>query len=88
MRFPGGRIVRFPGGRLQEFRMAIALNPNYALGYDWYGYYLTAMRRYDEAAVILNKAAELDPLSVRIATVSGRGVRENGPACTKSAPRW
>lgn len=47
----------------QEFRTAIALNPNYAMAYDWYGYYLTAMQRYDEAIVILQKAMELDPLS-------------------------
>src|SRR6185295_14862516 len=47
----------------QEFRIAIALNPNYELGYDWYGYYLTAMKRYDEARVIFEKAKELDPLS-------------------------
>jgi Predicted integral membrane protein len=52
----------------QEFRTAIALNPNYELGYDWYGYYLTAMKRYDEAKIIFKKAIELDPLSVPINT--------------------
>jgi len=55
----------------QEFRMAIALNPNYELAYDWYGYYLTAMKRYDEAIAIFKKAAELDPLSVPIITDIG-----------------
>ena len=55
----------------QEFRIAISLNPNYALAYKWYGYYLTAMERYDEADIILNKAAELDPLSVPIRTDIG-----------------
>ena len=55
----------------QEFRITIALNPNYEIGYDWYGYYLTAMKRYDEAIIILKKAAELDPLSVPIATDIG-----------------
>jgi len=55
----------------QEFRIAIALNPNYELAYDWYGYYLTAMRRYDEAASIFKKAAELDPLSAPIMTDMG-----------------
>jgi adenylate cyclase len=47
----------------QEFRNAIALNPNYSLAYEWYGYYLTAMERYNEAEIFLKKAAELDPLS-------------------------
>lgn len=52
----------------QELRAAIALNPNYELGYDWYGYYLTAMKRYDEAKIIFKKAIELDPLSVPFRT--------------------
>lgn len=55
----------------QEFRIAIALNPNFELGYDWYGYYLTAMKRYDEARVVLKKAEDLDPLSVPIKTDIG-----------------
>jgi adenylate cyclase len=55
----------------EEFRTAIALNPNYELGYKWYGYYLTAMKRYDEANIILKKAADLDPLSVPIHTDIG-----------------
>ena len=55
----------------QEFRAAISLNPNYEIGYDWYGYYLTAMKRYEEARTILKKAAELDPLSVPINTDIG-----------------
>jgi adenylate cyclase len=50
----------------QEFRSAIALNPNYSLAYEWYGYYLTAMQRYNEAEIVLKKAAELDPLSAAI----------------------
>ncbi len=55
----------------EEFRRAIALNENYELGYKWYGYYLTAMKRYDEANIVLNKAIELDPLSVPINTDIG-----------------
>lgn len=62
----------------QEFRTAIALNPNYALGYDWYGYYLTAMKRYDEARTVFSKAAELDPLSVRVSTDMGFSVYYSG----------
>ena len=50
----------------QEFRTAIALNPNYELAYDWYGYYLTAMERFSEAEVIFEKAAGLDPLSAPV----------------------
>ncbi|MEO8414388.1 MAG: hypothetical protein ABI472_12050, partial [Ginsengibacter sp.] len=55
----------------QELRMAIALNPNYEIALDMYGYYLTAMERYDEATTILKKAKEIDPLSVPINTDMG-----------------
>jgi adenylate cyclase len=55
----------------QEFRAAIAMDQNYELGYAWYGYYLTAMQRFNEAKIILGKAAELDPLSVPISTDMG-----------------
>jgi adenylate cyclase len=62
----------------QEFRIAIALNPNYELGYDWYAYYLTSMKRFDEAKVVLKKAAQLDPLSVPITTDMGFSVLYGG----------
>ncbi len=62
----------------QEFRIAISRNPNYEFGYDWYGYYLTAMERYDEARVILKKANELDPLSVPISTDMGFSIYYSG----------
>ena len=55
----------------QEFRKAISINPNHELAYDWYGYYLTAMQRYDEAQVVFAKAASLDPLSAGIGTDMG-----------------
>lgn len=55
----------------QEFRKAISLNPNHELVYDWYGYYLTAMQRYDEARIVFGKAITLDPLSPGIATDMG-----------------
>src|SRR6185503_5986083 len=55
----------------QEFRTAIASNPNYEIGYHWYGVYLTAMKRYEEARTILKKAAEVDPLSIPIKTDMG-----------------
>ena len=54
-----------------EFKKAIELNPNYATAHDWYSYYLTAMGRLDEATREINRAHELDPLSVTIATDIG-----------------
>jgi len=50
-----------------EFRRAIALNPGYATAHEWYGLFLTAMGRFDEALAHERRAQELDPLSVAVA---------------------
>ena len=55
----------------KEFHQAIALNPNYATAHEWYSIYLLAMRRPEEAWVEINRARELDPLSVIISTDVG-----------------
>jgi len=46
-----------------EFKMSIELDPTYVFAYDWYGYFLTAMGRFEEARVMIQKAKDLDPLS-------------------------
>jgi len=58
-------------GAEREFRSAIALNPNYATGHDWYSVYLTAMGRHEEALAEIRRAQELDPLSLAINTDIG-----------------
>jgi len=55
----------------QEFRRALALNPNSATGHEWYGLYLTAMGRFDEARSEERRAEDLDPLSAPIAGTRG-----------------
>ncbi len=47
----------------REYRRAIELNPNYPTTYHWYSHLLRNLGRYDEAAVIIQRAHELDPLS-------------------------
>ena len=54
-----------------EFRKAIKLNPGYAMAHHWYGVYLTAMGRHDEALKKIKRACELDPLSLMINTNIG-----------------
>jgi len=57
----------------QEFRRAIELNPNYATAHQWYGYYLAAMGRFQEALEEAAKAQQIDPLSLSInTTLAGR----------------
>jgi TolB-like protein/predicted Ser/Thr protein kinase len=50
------------------FRRAIALDPGYATGHQWYGEYLTVMGRFDEAVIEARAAEELDPLSYAMPT--------------------
>jgi tetratricopeptide (TPR) repeat protein len=54
----------------QEFRRAIALNPSYATAHEWYGLFLAAMGRFDEARRQEARAEDLDPLSVAVAGTS------------------
>ncbi len=56
----------------KEFRRAIALNANDAEGHQYYGDFLAAMGRFDEALVEKRRAEQLDPLSVNASWDVGR----------------
>jgi adenylate cyclase len=58
-------------GAETEFLKSIQLNPSYVLAYDAYCYYLTAMERFPEAKMAIEKAVQLDPLSAKINTDRG-----------------
>ncbi|HEX6188488.1 MAG TPA: protein kinase [Pyrinomonadaceae bacterium] len=47
----------------QEFRRAIALNPNYPTAHHWFSIYLRVKGQYDEVLKESKRAQELDPLS-------------------------
>jgi tetratricopeptide (TPR) repeat protein len=47
-----------------EFERAIALNPSYSVGHQWYANYLTARGRFDEAVAAMRRAQVVDPLSL------------------------
>jgi serine/threonine-protein kinase len=51
-------------GAEREFRFAIHANPGYATAHSWYGVYLVLMQRFDEGTREIDRALELDPLSV------------------------
>ncbi len=51
-------------GAEAEFKLAITANPNYATGHQWYGEFLSSMGRFDESIAEVEKAADLDPLSL------------------------
>jgi serine/threonine protein kinase len=52
----------------RELREAIALEPSFATAHHWLGLMLNAAERFDEAAELLEKARELEPLSPIVAT--------------------
>jgi DNA-binding winged helix-turn-helix (wHTH) protein/TolB-like protein/Flp pilus assembly protein TadD len=59
-------------GADQEFQKALELNPNLSVVHDEYATLLEAEGRMDEAIVEVNKARELDPLSLLVSRNQGR----------------
>ena len=55
----------------QQFRRALEMNPSYATGHEWYGLFLAAMGRFDDALTHERRAQELDPLSTAIGATAG-----------------
>lgn len=53
-------------GAEHELQRAIELQPNYAIAHHWYALQLGMMGRFQEAMMEMNKALELDPLSLII----------------------
>ncbi|HLK51702.1 MAG TPA: protein kinase [Bryobacteraceae bacterium] len=50
-------------GAEKEFKRALELNPGYATAHLWYGEYLDALGRFDEAQPEISRAMEQNPLS-------------------------
>jgi DNA-binding winged helix-turn-helix (wHTH) protein/TolB-like protein len=55
----------------REFKRAIELNPNYATAHQWYSEFLSIMGRFDEAITEMQRAQELEPLSLVTSTAMG-----------------
>ena len=55
----------------KEYRRAIQLNPNYATAHHWFAECLALQGRFDEAFPEIERARQLDPLSLIIATDNG-----------------
>ena len=55
----------------KEFRRAIQLNPDYATAHQWYAEYLAWQGRFDEALAESERARQLDPMSLIIASDRG-----------------
>lgn len=50
----------------REFKRAIELDPAYATAHHWYGNFLSALGRHEEAIAEVQQARQLDPLSLVI----------------------
>ncbi len=59
-------------GAERDYKQAISLNSNYVATHYWYSLLLGIMGRHDEARNEINKALELDPLSLTANGESGR----------------
>ena len=60
----------WPGAE-QHFQQALALSPAYPTAHQWHGEYLVSMGVFDEGLAELQKARDLDPLSLIINTNLG-----------------
>jgi len=47
----------------REFKRAIEINPDYATAYHWYSLLLKDLGRFEESALMIKRAREIDPLS-------------------------
>jgi serine/threonine-protein kinase len=56
----------------RAYERALELNPNYAVAYQWFGEYLAAVGRHQEALAAFKRAIDLDPLSLIIHATLGR----------------
>jgi len=55
----------------KEYRRAVELDPNYATAHHWYAEELSLVGRYDEALAEIERARQLDPMSLIIAADRG-----------------
>ena len=55
----------------KEFRRAIQLDPNYATAHHWFAEHLAFQGRFDEAFSEIDRARQLDPLSLIMAADDG-----------------
>jgi tetratricopeptide (TPR) repeat protein len=61
----------WPGAE-REFKRAIELNPNYATAHQWYAFFLSTVGRHEEAIARIQRAQDVDPLSLVMSTGVGR----------------
>jgi TolB-like protein/Flp pilus assembly protein TadD len=54
-----------------EFQRALALDPEYATAHEWYAYYLASTGRFDEAIASIERARQIEPVSLSIGTDVG-----------------
>jgi TolB-like protein/DNA-binding winged helix-turn-helix (wHTH) protein/Tfp pilus assembly protein PilF len=52
----------------REFKATVAIDPNYAMAYQYYGFALLGMGRGEEAVTVAKRAQELDPVSPSVQT--------------------
>jgi TolB-like protein/DNA-binding winged helix-turn-helix (wHTH) protein/Tfp pilus assembly protein PilF len=55
-------------GAEREFSATVAIDPNYAAAYQYYGFALLGMGRGEEAVAVTKRAQELDPVSPSVQT--------------------
>ena len=60
----------------REFNRGIELSPSYATGYEWYGWHLASLGRNGKAVAQVEKAENLDPLSLSLSLIISSDLAE------------
>lgn len=70
-------------GAEREYKRALQLNPNYSIAHQWYGQLLMVLQRFEEGINEVERARDLDPLSLPISAFVGFAymkAKQYGPA--------
>ncbi|MCB1036468.1 MAG: winged helix-turn-helix domain-containing protein [Acidobacteria bacterium] len=60
-----------PASAEEEFQRAVELRPSYAMAFHWRAGALSALKRHDQAIEAMQRALELDPLSLSVQSDAG-----------------
>jgi tetratricopeptide (TPR) repeat protein len=71
----------------EAFKQGIAQSPRYATGHQWYSHHLMILNRWDDAIREMERAKELDPLSLVI-IVALAGAYDGGDRAADATPLY
>jgi hypothetical protein len=87
--FRAGPLLLGLGTAETGYKLAINLNPNYAMAHHWYAWHLLVLEQNAEGMLEMKKAESLDPLSliIRSDVANARTASHRHRMITRAPPR-